>query len=113
MALFAIAVPIVPGKTEATRAFTKELMGQRHDDFKKSRQRIGARERTFLQTTPHGDFVIVTLEGDNPQQALSRFGEAKDEFTDWFVEKVKELHGVDLRNLPDMPLPELVADSEA
>jgi hypothetical protein len=31
-----------------------------------SRRQAGVRERTFLQSTPIGDFVIVTLEGDDP-----------------------------------------------
>lgn len=113
MAFFAIVVPIIPGKTEATRAFTKEMMTTRHAEFKSSREEMGVVERTFLQMTPMGDMVIVTLEGDNPVDAFKKFGDRTDEFTNWFIEQVKELHGLDLRNLPDMPLPELVADSSA
>lgn len=113
MALFAIAIPVVSGKTEDTIAFTKELMGSRHDDFKKSRQAMGVRERTFLQKTPMGDIVIVTLEGDNPAEAIKTFGQGDDEFTKWFVEKVKEVHGMDLTQaLPEELIPVLVADSE-
>lgn len=111
MALFAIAVPIVAGKTEATRAFTEEIMSTHNAEFKKSRGALGVVERTFLQQTPMGDIVIVTLEGDDPEGAFKKFGEGTDEFTNWFVEQVKEVHGLDLRNLPEMPLPELVADS--
>ena len=113
MALFAIAIPILPGKTDVVRAFTKELMGSRHEEFKKSRQNLGAHERSFLQSTPLGDFIIVTLEGDNPQEAMSKFGEGQDEFTNWFVDQVKELHGVDLRKPMSGALPELIADSSA
>lgn len=113
MALFAIAVPIVPGKTEDTIAFTKEIMGGHHEAFKKSRQEMGVRERTFLQKTPMGDMVIVTLEGDNPQEAMKKFGQGDDEFTKWFVEKVKEVHGMDLTQPLPGELPVMVADSEA
>ena len=41
-----------------------------------------------------GDFVIVTLEGEDPQGAFARFGSGSDEFTRWFLQQVKELHGV-------------------
>jgi len=61
MAMLAMAIPIPPGKTEQWKKFIGELKGPRSADFKASRQKIGARERTFLQHTPMGDFVVVTL----------------------------------------------------
>ena len=111
MALFAIAVPILPGKTDEWRAFADELAGSRHDDFAASRRGLGVRERTFLQHTPMGDFVLVTLEGDDPAGAFARFGQGTDDFTRWFMERVKEVHGYDLAAPPPGPLPELVVDS--
>ena len=113
MALFAIAIPVLPGKTEGLRAFTKELMSTHHEEFKKSRQDMKVHERTFFQSTPMGDIVIVTLEGNNPQEAMVKFGMATDDFTNWFVAQVKELHGVDLRQPLPGSMPELIADSEA
>jgi hypothetical protein len=111
MALFAIAVPVVPGKTEQLRRFIKELNGARHNDFAASRRRLGVRERTFFQSTPHGDMVVVTLEGDDPAGAFKRFAEANDAFTKWFAQQVKEVHGIDLAQPAPGPLPELVTDS--
>jgi hypothetical protein len=69
------------------------------------------RERAFLQQTPHGDLVIVTLEGDDPAAAFMKFAEGSDPFTQWFRAKVAELHGVDLAAAFPGPLPQLVADS--
>lgn len=40
------------------------------------------RERTFLQRTPHGDMVIVTIEGDDPVGAFAAFGQQTDPFTE-------------------------------
>jgi len=57
--------------------------------------------------------VIVTLEGDNPGEAFAKFGQATDDFTNWFVDEVKVIHNFDLRMPPPGPLPELVIDSEA
>ena len=109
--LFAMAFPIVPGKTEAWKKFSGELSGSRFDEFAASRKKLGVRERTFLQHTPMGDFVLVTLEGEDPATAFTNFAKSDDAFTKWFISQVKELHGVDLANPPKGPLPELSIDS--
>jgi hypothetical protein len=107
----AMAIPISPGKTEKWKAFIGELKGPRFEAFKASRRKLGAQERTFLQHTPMGDLVIVTLEGADPAGAFARFGQGTDEFTKWFVQQVQELHGIDLSAPPPGPLPELLLDS--
>jgi hypothetical protein len=113
MALFAIAIPILPGKTEQLRRFTDELRGKWARDFSASRRKLGVHERAFLQSTPHGDMIVVTLEGDDPAGAFVRFGAGDDAFTKWFVQQVKELHGVDLTEPLPGRLPELLLDSQA
>ena len=111
MALFAIAFPILPGKTPAWQAFIKELAGSRKGEFDASRRALGVRERTFFEPTPMGDFVVVTLEGENPAAAFGAFGQGTDDFTTWFKAQVVELHGVDLAAPPAGPLPSLVIDT--
>lgn len=111
--LFAIAIPILPGKTEAVKEFAHELSTTYHDAFAESRNKMNVQERSFIQSTPMGDIVIVTLEGENPVEAFKRFAEGDDDFTRFFVSKVKELHGVDLLNPPKDALPELLVDSMA
>ncbi len=87
MALFAIALPILPGKTDAWRRFADELKGPQRAAFEESRRRLGVRERTWLQTTPMGDLVVVTLEGDKPAEAFAAFAASDDAFTTWFKEQ--------------------------
>jgi hypothetical protein len=58
-----------------------------------------------------GDLVVVTLEGDNPAQAFGKFVSSKDPFTLWFLEQVKDVHGVDLTQAASGPMPQLVIDS--
>lgn len=111
MALFAMAAPILPGKLDQWRQFIQELRGPRLADYQASRQRLGVRERAFLQSTPAGDLAIVTLEGDDPAAALAGFGAGQDEFSRWFIQQVKEIHGFDLTQSLPGPLPELVVDS--
>ena len=98
--MLAMAFPIVPGKTEQWQKFAAQLKGPRRADFVASRKRLGVRERTFLQHTPMGDFVVVTLEGDDPRSAFQRFAEGNDEFTKSFLAEVGAVHGVDLSKPP-------------
>jgi hypothetical protein len=111
MALLAMAVPILPGKVEQFKSFVGQLDGARKADFAASRKKLGVRERAFHQQTPAGDFVVVTLQGDDPAGAFAKFGQGDDPFTKWFVAQVKEIHGVDLTAPPPDPPPTLVADS--
>ncbi len=112
LALSAVAFPILPGKTAEWRAWMVELNGERRQEFVESRQRAGVHERTFLQPTPMGDFVIVTLEGDDPVRAFGQMMSASDAFSTWFLERAQAVHGVDL-TVPMTGSPsELVVDSD-
>lgn len=109
--LFSMAAPILPGKTEQWRAFANSLRTEQSQAFKQSREKLGVRERSFLQKTPTGDLVIVTLEGENPSDAFAQFGQGNDQFTKWFVSQVKEIHGIDLTAPAVKSITELVLDS--
>ena len=111
MALMAVAFPILPGKTEGWRGFIAELNGARHDDFAASRQNAGVHEVTFLQQTPMGDLVLVTLEGDDPAGSFWKMSSGTDEFSKWFVAQVLAVHGVDI-SVPMPPPSEQVLDSK-
>lgn len=110
--LFAMAMPIPAGKTEQWKKFSNELKTTYKKEFNASRKALGVQERTFFQTTPMGDMVIVTLQGENPQDAFTKFGQQTDAFAKWFATQVKEIHGVDLSQKLTTPLPELVAETD-
>ena len=113
MSVMAMAFPILPGKTAAWRSWMDELNGPRHEGFVTSRAKAGVRERTFLQQTPTGVLVIVTLEGDDPAHSFSRMMRDTDPFTTWFLGRVGEIHGVDLSAPMDGISSELLVDLEA
>ena len=110
--LMAVAIPILPGKTPAWRTWMEELNGSRREEFVASRERAGVHERTFFESTPMGDLVIVTLEGDDPGQAFKQMMSATDTFTTWFLEQAKEIHGLDPASLATASPPELVIDTD-
>ena|SRR5437899_1900239 len=112
MAMLAIAFSIAPGKTAEWQKFASELTGARRAEFAASRKRLGVHERTFLQKTPMGDLVVVTLEGKDPAGAFQKFTQGTDEFTKWFIAQASAVHGVDLSKPPPGPMPELIIDSE-
>lgn len=112
MPMMAAAFPILPGKTEEWRAWQAELNGPRYQEFVESRRRAGVHERTFLQSTPMGDLVIVTLEGDDPEHAFGKMMGATDAFTTWFIERGKTIHGLDPSVVSSGSPSELIVDSE-
>jgi L-rhamnose mutarotase len=111
MALIAMCMPILPGKKakwqEMTDKLNKEPM---RSAMKKSRDDAGVHERTFLQETPGGDFVLVTLEGDDPAASFLKMmsDPGMKEFADWAA----DVHGADFSAGPP-PMPKLVFDSKA
>jgi hypothetical protein len=111
MALMASAFPILPGKTDDWRRFMGELNGARRSEYVASRKALGVHERSFFQPSPMGDFVIVTLEGDDPGRAFAKFAASTDPFSTWFLAQVKELHGFELAEVLQGPMPELAVDS--
>lgn len=110
MAFLAFAIPILPGKTPEWRAWMEELNGPRKQEFANSRSRAGLHERTFLQSTPMGDLVIVTLEGDDPGRSFGELMSATDAFSLWFGERAMAVHGDAAKPAAASPS-ELVADS--
>lgn len=107
----AAAFPTLPGKTGEWRNFIAELNGPRKADFAASRVRAHVREQTFLQPTPMGDLVIVTLQGEDPERAFGQMMSATDAFTTWFLAQVQSIHGVDLATPMAGPPSELVIDT--
>jgi len=111
MSMMAAAFPILPGKTGEWREFIAALNGSRRSEFVNSRENAGVRERTYLQTTPMGDLVIVTLEGDNPAAAFAQMVSDTSPFATWFKERAQAVHGVDMAALPSGSPSEEVIDS--
>jgi hypothetical protein len=113
VAFLAMAIPILPGKKAKWQEMADRFKaGPMKATLDASRKAAAVHERTFLQETPHGDFVIVTidtLDGGDPMAAFGKMmaDPTMAEFRAWAA----DVHGMDSRNPP--PAPKLVYDSKA
>lgn len=105
----AVALPLLPGKTDAYLHFVEEAKGPRQSDMEAFHRRVGlVVENWYLQHTPQGDMVVVYVEGDVPR-AFQVFAESRHSFDDWLKKVWLETEGVDF-NKPLPAVPELGFD---
>ena len=105
MAIIAMCMPILAGKKEQWQAMMDQVTND--PNFAASREDAGVHERSFLQETPAGDFVILTFEGHDPEAS---FAKIMQNMPADFAEFAKDVHGLDV-NSPPPPMPNLVFDS--
>jgi hypothetical protein len=76
-ALFAL--PILPGKTEAARAFLREAGGPRNQELAACGKGVGiAREVWVFQPMPQGDLLIAYITGDDIAHAFAVFAASQN-----------------------------------
>ena len=106
---YAFALPIVPGQAEAARRFVAEVLGPRKAEWDDLQRRQGVtQESYFLQQAPDSDLFIVT--GQGTFTPISEWLDTEGvPFDRWFADQIKEITGVDVRELGD-ELPEHLGD---
>jgi hypothetical protein len=110
MAMSAMAIPILPGKKDLWKMEVLEKMIKLNKaETDAIREEAGVHERTFLQETPNGDFVILTFEGEDP---VAGWGKIMQSMPPELASVVAEIHGFDT-DAPPPPMPMLVYDSKA
>ena len=102
MASYGFVVPVLPGMTERDREFAAELIGLHKAEFDASRARLGiTREQVWLQETPMGTMVVVHLEAEDIERALTGLATSQDPFDQWWRAQIQAIHGIDM----SQPLP--------
>lgn len=112
MTRICLPFPVLSGKTETDVRRIGEHFNEDPQGYAESRRRSGVTlERAYLQTTPMGSFVVAYLEGDKPlAEMLAAPAQSDLEIDRYFVQAVKEIHGVDLTQAPTGPAPELLGE---
>lgn len=112
MARVALPFPVLPGKTEEEVLSIVEHFKANPAEYAESRSRSGVTlERAYLQKTPMGMFVVAYQETTgsmaDTMAALAQRDLAIDRF---FVDRVRELHGIDLTQPMPGPEPEVLGE---
>jgi len=111
-ALFAL--PILPGKTEAARAFLQEQEGPRKQELVACGQSVGITKEVWaIQQTPQGDLFVVYMAGDNIAHAFTQLAASQSAFDCWLKQQLQETTGADLNTPPPGPISEILTDVEA
>jgi hypothetical protein len=88
----AFAVPLLPGKAGALRAWAREAFESRRLELTESRRALGqTREEVFLNSTPDGDVAVAYLEGKDPVAANREFAASGTPYDRWFKDSLKEI----------------------
>jgi hypothetical protein len=84
--------PLLPGKSDAGKAFIREAFVTRAAEFAESRRAWAQNvEIVTLNATPMGDMVCVYLEGNDPVKGNRDFASSTRPFDLWFKSRLKEL----------------------
>ncbi len=106
------ALPILPGKTEAARAFLQELGGSRFQELTACGRRVGISKETWaLQHTSQGDVLVAYFAGEDISRAFADFATSQDEFDCWMKQGLQQVTGADLNTPPSGPISEILADT--
>ena len=101
----AMAAPLAAEKLDAWESWVAELGGPRKAGFDDMNARHGLTEhRAYLQPAPDGNFlVLVVYEGPGSDGFLASMAQSEQEFDQWFIATVADIHGIDTSGpLPPM-----------
>jgi len=111
MAVFNGAFPVLPGHEDDARRFAEEVGSERKAEFDEMQRRGGVTRETWsVQQTPMGSFVLVWFEAPDLEAPFVDLATSGDDFTKWFVGRVKDVTGVDMTAPDDSPPPETVLE---
>ena len=99
----AFAVPILPDKADAWKAWTEEVTGDRKADFEAMNERHGlTTHAAWLHANPDGSHMaVVVVDGPGAATFLQNLATSDDEFDTWFRSNVEAVHPMDFSG----PLP--------
>jgi hypothetical protein len=111
MAMVVLAAPVPAEKVQQHQQMLAEINGPRRAEYEASRQRAGLHERGFIQQSPDGGYLYISVwEGDDVPAGLEALLRDNSDFTRWFLQQIEEVHGMSAdQGIP--PLPEQVIDS--
>ncbi|HEX9236514.1 MAG TPA: hypothetical protein VF972_09575 [Actinomycetota bacterium] len=90
--------PVLPVQSDQVRNFGQEV-GSHKDEWERlNREATVTRYGVWLQEIRMGDFAIHVLEVDDPTKIRQVFTQSAHD--NWWLDYLKDVHGIDLRNIP-------------
>ena len=102
-----ILAPIAPDKLAAWKSFMAEVKGPRKAEFEEfNRRHKLTKHEAWLAQTPMGAVVVAIHEGPGSAELMPNVAASSNAFDKYFVAKLAEIHGMDLKAPPPGPMPE-------
>jgi hypothetical protein len=111
--MFAMAVPLMPGKVEAWKAWVHECQGPLHEEFENFNERMELTlYQAWLMKSPEPQIVVV-IDGPGAKNFLRKLASAREPFAKWFRSRITEFHGIDFSKLDALPPSKIFMDYRA
>ncbi len=93
----AIAAPLAADKLDTWEVWIAGLEGPQKSAFEDINARHGLTEhRAYLQPLPDGNFLVLAIhEGPGADNFLANVVSSDNEFDQWFVASMGDVHGID------------------
>lgn len=98
--LIVAALPVLPGQTDRERNFGKEIEEHREEFDRLNKEATITRYVSYLQESPQGDIEIIVMEADDPSK-IRGYLRGDTPYDSWWLDYLKDVHGVDLRAIPE------------
>ncbi len=109
--MYAIAVPIMPDKVGAWKAWIRECTVTRKEEFDAFNERMELTlHRAWLTRGREEPLVIVVYDGPGAEDFLQKLARSNEPFDKWFRDRISEYHKVDFAKLSVVPPSELYMD---
>ncbi|OHB67428.1 MAG: hypothetical protein A2Y76_03880 [Planctomycetes bacterium RBG_13_60_9] len=109
-----MAIPLIPEKVDAWKAWVHELLGPQRKEFDDFNERfLLTAHRVWVTEGPQGPMVIAILEGPGTDLFLNDLAISQHPFDTWFRERISEYHGIDFSQPGSAPSSELLVDWHA
>ena len=103
MESLAVAIKILPGKTQDVKNMFNTLKNEKWAEYLESQKRQGIiMEKDFLQTSPEGDLLISYWEAEDLLKGMTVMMASKDPFDVWLKQQYENFSGIKM----DQPPPE-------
>ena len=94
--VYAFAIHIPAGKTEAVRRFTDECLGARKSEFDDMQRRSGITEESYwLQQDAAGSDLVIVVSTSDQTDFLEIMANPQTDFDHWYRDQIRDIFGFD------------------